>query len=112
VLGGFSMGGGLAVWLALTGAIKTQGLVLVGPWVPDMDQLVSLMQKDEARRLRSTIIVGENDEPCFETSLTLAKHLKAHGVPCHLEVYPDLAHEYPPDFEVVLARALGYIPQD
>ena len=41
----------------------------------------------------------------------LRAHLKAHGIPCHLEVYPDLAHEYPPDFEVVLARALEYILQ-
>jgi hypothetical protein len=109
VLGGFSMGGGLALWLALTGAIKAQGIVLVGPWVPDMDQIVSLMPEGEARRLRSAIIVGENDEPCFEASLTLAEHLKAHGIPCNLEVNTDLAHQYPPDFEVVLARALEYV---
>jgi dipeptidyl aminopeptidase/acylaminoacyl peptidase len=56
--------------------------------------------------------VGENDEPCFAISLTLAEQLKGHGIRCELEVYPDLAHEYPPDFEVVLARALEYILRD
>jgi acetyl esterase/lipase len=112
VLGGFSMGGGLAVWLALTGAIKAQGFILVGPWVPDMDQLVPLMETNEARGSHGTILVGENDEPCFEISLTLAEQLKGHGIRCELEVYPDLAHEYPPDFEVVLARALEYILRD
>jgi predicted esterase len=112
VLGGFSMGGGLALWLALTGAIKARGFILVGPWVPDLDQLVPLMETNEARGSRGTILVGENDESCLEVSLTLAEQLKAHGVPCHLEVYPDLAHEYPPDFEVVLARTLEHILQD
>jgi dienelactone hydrolase len=109
VLGGFSMGGGLAAWLALTGAIKAKGFVLVGPWVPDMDKLVPLTEKDEARELRGHIMVGEADEDCYEISLSLAGHLQRHGVPCDLEVVPGLAHDYPPDFEVVLARALDNI---
>jgi predicted esterase len=111
VLGGFSMGGGLAAWLALSGAIKARGFILVGPWVPDMDQLLPLMEKDEVRRLRGYIIVGENDEVCREISLTLAEHLRAHGIQCELEVHPGLAHEHPPDFEKSLADALEYICQ-
>jgi predicted esterase len=111
VLGGFSMGGGLAAWLALSGAIQARGFVLVGPWVPDMDQLVPLMEKDEARRLRGYIIVGEEDQVCREVSLTLAEQLRAHGIPCELKVYPNLAHAHPPDFGKGLARALEYILQ-
>jgi dienelactone hydrolase len=109
VLGGFSMGGGLAAWLALSGAIQARGFVLVGPWVPDMDELVPLMERGEARRLRDYIIVGEEDEVCREVSLTLAEQLRAHEVPCELEVYPELTHAHPPDFEKGLTRALEFI---
>jgi dienelactone hydrolase len=112
VLGGFSMGGGLAVWLALTGAIKARGFILVGAYVPDMDRLVSSMEMGEAHGLRGYIIVGKEDDVCYEISPTLAEHLRAHGIPCELEVHPELGHEHPADFEKSLARALEYILQD
>ncbi len=111
VLGGFSMGGGLAVWLALTGAIRARGFILVGPYVPDMDQLISSIEPDAVGRLGGYIIVGEEDEVCHEISLSLAEILSVQGIPCELEIHPGLAHEHPPGFEKSLARALEFILQ-
>jgi hypothetical protein len=108
VLGGFSMGGGLAVWLALSGVVQAQGFVVVGPYVPDMDQLLASRGERQAS-LRGYIIVGEEDDACYEIALALAENLNEQGLRCELVVYPALAHEHPPDFETSLARALDYI---
>jgi dienelactone hydrolase len=109
VVGGFSMGGGLAAWLALSGVIRVRGFILVGAFVPDMEQLVGSMETHAAHKLRGYIIVGEEDDECYAISPALAEHLKVHGIPCELEVHPKLAHDFPPDFEKSLARALEYI---
>jgi inorganic pyrophosphatase len=111
VLGGFSMGGGLAVWLTLTGAVKARGFIVVGPYVPNMDQLIASIEPDAVGMLRGYIIVGEEDEVCYEISLSLAEVLSAQGIPCELEIHPELAHEHPPGFEKSLARALEFILQ-
>ena len=109
VVGGFSMGGGLAAWLALSGAVQVRGFILVGAYTPDMQQLVASMETSAARQLRGYIVVGEDDDECYAISPALVEHLRAHGIPCELEVHPKLGHEFPPDFEKSLKRGLEYI---
>jgi hypothetical protein len=109
VVGGFSMGGGLAAWLALSGAVRVRGFILVGAYVPDMGQLVASIDTDAAHQLRAYLVVGEDDDECYAISPALAEHLRAHGIPCELEVHPKLGHEFPPEFEKSLTRGLEYI---
>jgi len=110
--GDFSQDQLLGDLLALTGAIRARGFILVGPYVPDMDQLISSIEPDAVGVLRGYVIVGEEDEVCYEISLSLAEILSAHGIPCELEIHPGLAHEHPPGFEMSLARALEFILKD
>jgi predicted esterase len=109
VLCGFSMGGGLAAWLALTGALPVRGFILVGAFVPDMDRMVSAMDQAAGLGLRGYLIVGQEDEVCYQMSPTLVGHLRAAGIPCELEVHPGMGHWVPPDFEKSLARAFEFI---
>lgn len=41
VIGGFSMGGGLAAWLALRNAIPVRGFMLVAPYIPDLEKIAA-----------------------------------------------------------------------
>jgi dienelactone hydrolase len=43
VVAGFSMGGGLAIRLALSGALPARGFVGVGAFLPNIDDLVPLL---------------------------------------------------------------------
>src|SRR5262249_38103716 len=56
VLGGFGVAGGLAIYLALTGAIKARGFFVVGPSLRDLETLKPHLQSAAARGLRGYIV--------------------------------------------------------
>jgi acetyl esterase/lipase len=115
VVAGFSMGGELAIWLALSGTIEARGFIAVGPGGPYMnepDRWVPLIEASQGRGLRGYLVVGELDVFCYEGTLALAELLKARGVPCQLEVHPNLGHDFPPEFQQSLARTLEFILRD
>jgi predicted esterase len=109
IIGGFSMGAGYSIRLPMSGAIPASGFIAVGPYIPDVDTLMPFVESSKARGLRGVIIIGEQDKVCYETSLKVAEMLNAHDIPCKLEVYPNLGHEFPPDFEQKLAEAIAFI---
>lgn len=121
VVGGFSMGGRLAVWLALSQAIPARGLVAVGPYLaggpPDqeaplpypLDAWLPEIDAAKGRGIRAFLIIGDKDEGCYADTVKLADMLKARGVPCELKVYRGMAHVFPPDFPQVLVEALGFV---
>jgi predicted esterase len=106
VIGGFSLGGGLAIELVLSKAIEARGFIAVGPYIPDIDHLVSLVESGQANEMRGYIIVGEQDEICYKDSQILAARLRANDFPCELEIHSHLGHEYPSEFDKALTRAL------
>ncbi|WP_040447511.1 alpha/beta hydrolase [Ktedonobacter racemifer] len=63
VLGGFSMGGGLAVWVALTQAIPCCGFVVLAPYLTDeeLEKLPAILAQQQPTGLRGYIIVGQED---------------------------------------------------
>ncbi len=109
VIGGFSMGGGLAVWLAVSGAIEARGFIAVGPYLEDVGLLRPLLKARPDRKLRGYIVVGDQDDPCYRISQEIAALLQAHDIACELEVYPNLGHVFPPSFEESLAKGLDFI---
>lgn len=113
VVAGFSMGGEVALWLALSGRVKARGFILLGPGGPLSDQpdgWAKLIESYEGEGLRGTIMMGTADETIPQESVReLARLLNAHGVACQLEEIPDLGHEYPADFEARLRGTLDFI---
>jgi predicted esterase len=109
VLGGFSMGGGLAIELVLSGAVPSAGFFAVAPFVPDLDALVEQLKTGAPHGVRGSIVVGEEDYGCLEIARTLGEQLPLHGIACEVEVVPQVGHWFPPDFGRSLARGLAFI---
>jgi hypothetical protein len=111
VIGGFSMGGGMATLLGLTQpAIK--GFIGVGPYVDGkLEKLEPQLDSARERGVRAYLLIGDQDDGCYPGTLKLAEMLKAHGIPYQLKVYPGMAHVYPPDFAQVVLDALKFITE-
>lgn len=109
VIGGFSQGGGLALWLGLSGAIKAQGLLLVGPFLDEISQIVPLLEKRVPDGLRVYLGAGQRDRYCHAIAEQLASLLPTYGIVCKLDDYPDLEHSFPADFEKKLPEALTFL---
>jgi predicted esterase len=113
VLGGFSMGGSLAIWLALHRSIKTCGFIALGPSLTaaELEALTTLFDTCAPAGLRGYIIVGEEDTWSLESSRKIVELLQAHDVSCRLEILPGLDHSYPPHFAEHVTKGLGFVTQ-
>ncbi|TEU17283.1 MAG: hypothetical protein E3J21_08890 [Anaerolineales bacterium] len=114
MVAGFSRGGELAIWLALSGTIEVRGFIAVGPggpYIREPDKWVPLIEASQGRGLRGYLVVGEQDVSCYEGTLALAELFKSRHFPCELEVHPNLGHDFPPEFQQSLARALEFVLQ-
>ena len=110
VLGGFSMGGGLAIHLAVTGAIKARSFIVVGPYLPDLEPLKPYLDTAAANGLRGYIVMGLQEAPEFQERIRKTDaFLNMHGIPCELEEHPEIAHSFPADFEQTLDKALAFL---
>lgn len=109
IVGGFSMGAGLSIRFAMNGTIPACGFIAMGPYIPDVATLEPYLAASKERGLRGVIIVGDQDKHCYDTSLKVAEMLNAHDIPCKLEVYFDMGHDFPPDFAQKLGEALAFI---
>ncbi len=113
VLGGFSMGGGQAIWMALRQSIKTRGFVVLGPYLAEneLKALPALLEAHKPAGVRGYILVGDEDHECLDVSRKVVEILGAQGLPCELEVRPGLDHSYPVDFAEVVNKGLSFIEQ-
>lgn len=111
VIGGFSIGSGLAIIMALKGVFKTCGFIAVAPYLPDIDQVIELAGEGGGQKMRGYIIVGEEDEVCYKGAKTLATRLRAQNFSCELEVRSGLGHNYPRDYGDTLPQILDFIVQ-
>lgn len=108
VLGGFSMGGGEAIRLAVTGQVAARGFIAVAPYFRDLAALQAQITRLRPEALRGYIIIGDQDFS-YREAREVAQRLKAAGIACELEVHPDMGHAHPPDFDQSLKRALGFM---
>jgi Predicted esterase len=109
LLGGFSLGGTLAIWLTLTRAIPARGFIVIGPYLPKKFSWLPLIESCQDKKVRGYIIIGKQDTDCYQGAVTMANQLKAHNVPCELEIHPMLGHDFPPDFDQILPKAVRFL---
>lgn len=109
-MGGFSAGGGVAIWLAVSGIINARGFAVLAPYLRrNVDVLYPFLEQARARGLRGYIAVGEQDMICLDEARKYTELFHTHGIACHLEILPGLDHDYPPDFHLILEKALAFL---
>lgn len=113
VLGGFSKGGGLAIWLTLHQLVSVRGFVVLGPSLKndELEMFPSLLATRNLTGVRGYIIVGEEDEHCLRVSHQVTEIMHAHDLPCKLEILSGVSHEYPPDFSERVTQGLAFVEQ-
>jgi len=115
VLAGHSLGGETAAWLAITGAVPARGFLAIGPAGPLSDNLqtwLPLIDQAGWSGLRGYVILGEEDESIQHDNLrSWVEMLNTNGIPTELEEVPHAGHEYAPEYESSLLRALDYLLQ-
>ena len=116
VLAGHSLGGELAAWLAITGSVPVRGFLAFGPAGPLSDDLTAwLPLVDQAgwSGLRGYVILGEEDESIQRDNLrSWVEMLNNGGIPTELEEVPHAGHEYAPEYESSMLRALDFLQQE
>lgn len=115
VVGGFSKGGEMAIWLALKEVIPLAGFIAVnpgGPLINQPDTWTPLIEScDSLGQMRAMLLAGENDLNLTSIK-TLHKMLTAHSLDCQLIVAPDIGHDFPAGFDQILAETLDYIRKE
>jgi len=109
VIGGFSKGGEMAIWLALNEIIPLAGFIAVnpgGPYIQNIDKFLPLLENCTSRsQLRAWLIAGENDRNLSNVK-ALDEMFRFHGLNSQLIIAPEIAHDFPEDFDQILAQAL------
>jgi predicted esterase len=113
VLGGFSMGGGLAIWMALKQSIKTCGFIALGAYLTEeeLEVLSGLLAHQKPQGLRGSLLVGKEDTVHLSVSHKVVEMMRAHDLPCELKILPGFTHVYPADFLERVVKALAFIEQ-
>jgi predicted esterase len=106
ILAGFSQGSGMAIHAALSGEFNARGFIGIASWSADPKSLVP--QTEAARQVRGYFMTGEKDHT-FETARQIWNAMQEQGISVAEELHPDLAHEFPPDFERSFGSAIDFI---
>ncbi|MEK6220832.1 MAG: dienelactone hydrolase family protein, partial [Chloroflexota bacterium] len=115
IIAGFSMGGEMALGLALSGQIPSKGFILLGPGGPFLDDdsfedWAPFIEKAQGRNLRGVILMGDADNTILHDNIhKMAALLNDNGIITQVKTFPDLKHEYPEDFNAVLKESLAFI---
>jgi dienelactone hydrolase len=113
VVAGFSMGGETALRAVLNGTVPVRAFVLLGPGGPTIgtpETWLPLIEQAAARGVRGYVLLGERDDAVpHENIRALVELLNTNGVPCELEMIPNLGHAYPDDIAPYQGRALAFI---
>ncbi len=109
VLAGFSAGGRLAATVTLAGHLPVQGLIVVASSLGEVEAFTATLAERKEAGLRVFLVAGELDPTSIASAETLRNLLEAHGIPVQLEVHPALTHDFPPDFDQTLRRALRFV---
>ena len=106
VIAGFSQGSGMAIYAALSGKINTRGFLAIGTYWADPSSLIPLAR--QAKSVRGYFITGEKDHT-LDKAREIQNVLRENNIEFSEEVYPDLGHEFPPDFGKSFDKAMDFI---
>jgi pimeloyl-ACP methyl ester carboxylesterase len=113
VIAGHSMGGLVAIQMALQGLLPVCGFVVNGPAVPYLDkpeELDKLLISAHERGLRTYFVIGEQDNAINTPEVkNLAEKIKTAGIPCEIEIVPDATHDHTPAYDAALRRGLTFV---
>ena len=109
VLAGFSMGAGLALWLALEETIPVRGVIAVAPFLSNPEALNELLAQAASKDLRFYLVASQKDEYCYQVAGKLADMFSQYGIVHKIDIYEDVEHAFPPSFEDRLPQALEFI---
>ena len=113
VIAGHSMGGFVAIRMALEGMLPVRGFIVNGPGVPYLDEeekLQKILSQAKERGLRGYFIIGDKDDAIFADKVVeLAEKIKAAGIPCEVEIIPDATHDHNPAYDPALCRGLAFV---
>jgi len=107
VIAGFSQGSGMAIYAALSGKLNVRGFIGIGTYWADPESLRPLAQLAR-QTIRGYFVVGEQDQTLNKTR-EIQKVLGENNIQFGEEVHPDLAHEFPSDFEKSFDKAIDFI---
>lgn len=106
IIAGFSQGGGMAIYAALSGKIKVHGFIGIGTYWADPNSLTPFAR--EAKSVRGYFITGAKDRT-LDKIRDIQKILEENDIPFAEELHSDLGHEFPPDFESSFDKAIKFI---
>ncbi|HUE99824.1 MAG TPA: dienelactone hydrolase family protein [Anaerolineales bacterium] len=106
VIAGFSQGAGMAIYTALSGKISARGFIGVGTFIAEPDLLIPLASR--APSIRGYFVTGEKDHT-LDKAKAIQKLLKENQIRFKEETFPELGHEFPPDFESSFDQAIRFI---
>lgn len=106
VIAGFSQGSGMGIYAALSGKLNARGFIGVGTFMMEPASLLPLVS--QTQNVRGYFVIGEKDNTLDKTR-AIQKILKENNIPFAEEVYPDLGHEFPSDFEKTFDQAIDFI---
>ena len=114
VIAGYYIGGEVAIWLALSGAVDVSGFIALAPGSPNLaepdNSWKGMAERAAGRRLRGCLVYGDADPSIsIQWVKTLAGMLQLAGVPCRLERLPGVGHSYHPAYAAALLSALNFI---
>jgi predicted esterase len=109
IMGGFSAGGRVALHTVLKGRVRIKGVILLGPWLPDLESLEPLIPSLRKAGVKFYLICGDRDKDCFASTNRLAELLELNDVPFIYRVVEGMGHQYPKDFDEYLAQARSFI---
>lgn len=109
IVAGFSKGGHAAIHLALKGFFPVNGFLALAPFVGAVEAWLPLPNDPDLKKLRGYFVLGGRDEHCTPGALLLKDKFIEYGIKCEFEIFPDMAHDIPSNFDKVLQRALAFI---
>lgn len=104
IMAGFSAGARLALHALLIGLVDVKGLILVGPWLPEIDEWMPRIL--DLRGKGIFILIGDKDSECLPGAKTLADALDREQQINLLHISKGLDHDYPDDFSTLLPTAV------
>ena len=109
IVGGFSAGGRVALHMLLNGKFRANGIILLGPWLPDLVAMEPMIPDLRSAGVKVYLICGDQDKDCYDSTNRFAELLEACEVPFRYRIVSGMGHCYPTDFHEELSKARSFI---